>query len=1549
MAIIPLRHYNREIEGLIDTGQLDEAVAHCRHILETFPKHIATYRLLGKAYMEQQRYGDATDIFQRVLSSVPDDQVANIGLSIIREDEGNLDAAIWYMERALEAQPSNSAIKDELRRLYGRRDGIEPPKVRLTRGALARMYSRGGLYDQAIAELRAALADDPQRPDLMVLLAQMHFYLGQQLEAVDICGTIIKQLPYCLVANRILASILPQTKRADDTKAYHQRAVAMDPYFSSAPSQNLSADSVPESAINIERLEYRPGRADAGPSQPAWAASLGIAFEESQSEKLPEWLQDQGDLEDSTRPDSRPIPTAPFSWETPDEDITPLEEPTKVEDIIPDWMKEAGWQPAPDEGSAEEASSELELSPEQPIDEIVKAEIPDWLKDLAPKGTLDEEPTADQDEQGDIDLPWLQKTTPGASDTIVNWLGAQKQPSDAEETPDAEIKPAEEPEEQAAPPGPPTRGENGGLPDWLQGVEATYGKSGITDWLKSSHLEEYEAAAHKESAAEDSAQMEEEIPEWYEEQEEDAAPVEELPEWLREMGEVSPKPAPTEPISKEAASSDEEIPDWLKEMGKPEQEPTLIKHADDELPLPSEELPAWLEEMDEGEPQPTPVEPTAEEAALPAEEFPEWLTELGKAEPEPTFDQLTTEGIAIPAEELPDWLEELKEAEPMPTYTEPILEEVAVPAEEVPDWLQEMEEVESETTFTEPVLEDAATPAEELPEWIQEMEEAEPETTLPEPAPEEFSAPVEEIAIPEEELPDWQSEIGASETEQIPAELKEIDLQVPELVEPAQTPESSADLTRQPEDIETFESSIKAPALPAEELPDWLKDTGPLTHTKSDGSYTEDGTEEEPALADIELPDWLQEFGQPESTELGASPIEAETIPTDEAPIWLQDTAQLATPAIEAADGGASESSGDRGDEVYPVEEPPEWLRELEQPPAESAIPFDDKVGEDAALAWLETLAAKHSPQEEVSTKPDEHITAQPAAIEPDQPTEELPDWLTEITETPTEQPFEKPSAETAMPFIDQSEQDAALAWLEQLAAQHGAKEEELITKPEERLETIPDWIKIGAEEAQQDEELHVQPADEIEPISPAEQLPEWLMEIAASDEAQPPFETTAKEQIESAEEVTAPLEELPEWLQELTEPIEDGVPVEPSEQPSTAPVDVADQDAALAWLESLAAQHGAKEEELITRPEDRRDTMPDWIEQEVRSEAEAEKIPTQPVPVAQPELTEAAVEKPEAHIEDQSGIVKEILEPEIDLPVAEEYPTPAEELPDWLLETAAPGDASILPDEQIEIEQLSDWLKETAISEQQLPGDEPESDLEKLPAWLRETDHVAPEDGEISPSIEQTAAPAWMPEAILPEAELPTAPSPPLKVLSELEEEEYSEQEPELIPSELPPEPININTAPLSQLEKLSGIGFVLGQRIINYREENGPFTEVDDLMNVTGIGPVVIDNLRHRLTTGIPAIPEEELPEVETEEWLLNKARKDVEKGDVAHASELYSQLIAQGVELGQVISDMQDALYRFPLDINLWQTLGDAYLRADRLQEALDAYTKAEELLR
>src|SRR5512137_2962634 len=184
MSKVSLRAYNREIEGLIEQGhQLDEAIAHCRHILKTFPKHLETYRLLGKAYLEGKRYDQAVDIFQRVLMAAPEDFVSHVGMSIIADDQGKLDEAIWHMERAFEVQPSNAAIQGELQRLFGRRDGVEPTRIRLTRGALARMYVQGELYTQAVSEIRAVLANDPKRTDMQTLLARAYFRNGQKAEA----------------------------------------------------------------------------------------------------------------------------------------------------------------------------------------------------------------------------------------------------------------------------------------------------------------------------------------------------------------------------------------------------------------------------------------------------------------------------------------------------------------------------------------------------------------------------------------------------------------------------------------------------------------------------------------------------------------------------------------------------------------------------------------------------------------------------------------------------------------------------------------------------------------------------------------------------------------------------------------------------------------------------------------------------------------------------------------------------------------------------------------------------------------------------------------------------------------------------------------------------------------------------------------------------------------------------------------------------------------------------------------------------------------------
>ena len=63
---------------------------------------------------------------------------------------------------------------------------------------------------------------------------------------------------------------------------------------------------------------------------------------------------------------------------------------------------------------------------------------------------------------------------------------------------------------------------------------------------------------------------------------------------------------------------------------------------------------------------------------------------------------------------------------------------------------------------------------------------------------------------------------------------------------------------------------------------------------------------------------------------------------------------------------------------------------------------------------------------------------------------------------------------------------------------------------------------------------------------------------------------------------------------------------------------------------------------------------------------------------------------------------------------------------------------------------------------------------------------------------------------------------------------------------------PVDINKATAEQLESLPGVGEKLAQRIVEYREQQGPFGSVEELMNVRGIGEKSFEKLRDRLTVG-------------------------------------------------------------------------------------------------
>ncbi len=300
-----LKAYLNSLNALLESESPTEVVGHCRYILQHYPQNVETYRLLGKALLQkghqeglQEHYDEAAQVFLRVLTVFPNDHVAHLGLSEIRQQEGDLNKAIWHLERAYEQLPGNTVLQEALRNLYIKRDGQAPNKIQLTRAALARQYVLGQLYDQALMELWTALDQDPGRIDLQTLLAQTLWESHHPIEAGEMALQILKKLPNCLPANQILAQLWIDYDRPTDAQIFLDRLEALDPYEAAQILQPNA--SLPDPNL-LERLDYTAKA----------AARL--------SSETPDWVQDLGDLGGSSMEDifKAPPPVSAQPQKTP--------------------------------------------------------------------------------------------------------------------------------------------------------------------------------------------------------------------------------------------------------------------------------------------------------------------------------------------------------------------------------------------------------------------------------------------------------------------------------------------------------------------------------------------------------------------------------------------------------------------------------------------------------------------------------------------------------------------------------------------------------------------------------------------------------------------------------------------------------------------------------------------------------------------------------------------------------------------------------------------------------------------------------------------------------------------------------------------------------------------------------------------------------------------------------------------------------------------------------------------------------------------------------
>lgn len=1043
---ISLRAYIDRLDELLRTNVTDEVIHHCRHILKYFPRCVAVYRLLGQALIFSARWDEASTILRRVLSVLPDDYTAHIGLSEVYVQRSRANDAIWHLERAYEQDPNNTEIINTLRDLYKRYQNADHPRLQLTTAAVARQYARNNMDAQAVDTLRSTLERMPDRVDLRLLLAETLWDMGAHIEAAETAMDVLQVLPDCLGANRIMTELWLAEGRPTDAQRYLSRLEAADPYL----ALELAQGSAPDDAFKLEELDYRRfAQARMATDQPAWLQDVtpsdgdfaalfgGAGTAPPAASAAPDWIE-----------------SPPAAAET-------------FDDLLDDWLMDDQQLTA----QADELFDDDDLM--QDIEKALAAEqppanqLPDWLQSDKPK--------TPQQSEADEAMMWLRASTFGDADSAAN--DTRMTSSDADPLGwlrDSGV----EIDDQA-------QRERMGIDDEPVAFESA--DADPMAWLISSGIELTDEQPAAPLADDEDDEMLFQDPasnpySWMSQYEglettddEDAESAADQP-LENHYRQDTASPSPAEQASGHDAQisgdsppdgEEEDLFNWLgddsllneKTIPIPEQ-PLSETESFDNLRL--------LQLQSESEVAGGLVNTDADgDEDMNDKEFPDWLSSSSGSTESNQDDDWLTAGSESPGTDMPDWLREMQP------------QAQNQPADDDDAELEWMSSSGGETAADD-----------EMPAWLRGMHDDTPHTlqfeqqqssSSAEDSGFEWMAPEDEPAASSGDLPDWMREIQ------------------PAAVEPAAEAAASgfewmSGLDEAEEEAAPVSASLAAPE-PDEEL-GWLNSLQPAGESAADdegdfewmSGFGGEEAEAEPAAPQPAASDlsWLTDMEEAEEEPAVPQPAvttelswltdmeeEAAEQPAEEEVSWL--SAMQPEPEEEAEelefewmstveDEAAPAQSGDTG-------ELPEWLTEME--PAASAEPtIEDE--EEAGFEWMST--------EEFAEEDEEFAEEIPASLG-------MTGLLQELSQS-------KPAAET--PLEEAVEEDSQ--WMsefeeEAVAAGEGQEFSWLmeLTEPEAQ----PAEPELEAEAAIENEFAAFEQAEA--PVASGE-VPDWLQGLGYGD-----------------------------------------------------------------------------------------------------------------------------------------------------------------------------------------------------------------------------------------------------------------------------------------------------------------------------------------------------------------------------------------------------------------------------------------------------------------
>ncbi len=685
----------------------------------------------------------------------------------------------------------------------------------------------------------------------------------------------------------------------------------------------------------------------------------------------------------------------------------------------------------------------------------------------------------------------------------------------------------------------------------------------------------------------------------------------------------------------------------------------------------------------------------------------------------------------------------------------------------------------------------------------------------------------------------------------------------------------------------------------------------PDEETVEDMAESEEvGTERERQLdRDVQEPkveglEWLVELErtevraeqpkEPERDELELREIEeTEDLERAEIPDWLRGLAPFESEPADEPDLDALAALLERdsvADDVLSTEEI-EGIEDLELSDSDDLAWLEQLAGEEEEEIQPHTVVEREAGPDELERRPTR--TADEMAAEDLEPTAEELAALEPVTEEPAaEEPApgvpaaEEPTPEVPIaeePVIEEPAPDVPVAEepiAEELAPEEPVTEEPLTEKP---APEVPVAEEPTAEELAPEEPVAEEPlTDEPAPEVPVAEEP-TAEELA-------PEEPVAEEPLteEPAPDVPAPAEPVAE------EPV--------AEEPAPD-VPVAEQPIA----EELAPEEPVTEEPLTEEPVPEVPSPAEPVAEEPVAEVPAAEVPVAEEPIAE----ELAPEKPvteEPLTEEPAPEVPAPAEPVAEEPVAGE-PTPEELVAEEMVRAAEREYGEAEPETE-----EADTAAETRRLEQW-------EDTTELPEWL-ETDDL-PLELDVLTWLEQLSEEEEERLRLQAEAEREARSDPTMRQVKPSPEEAIPEVE-EVAPEEVAAPPEQVVEEPATD----EGYGVALPGDV-----------EAEEIGLAPATEELPAEDLGHfiaRQRDYVEVNPEDREARLELGRVLWQADRPD-------EAMEVYGTLIDQAQLLDEIILDLEDYAAQWP-DPSVKQVLGDAYVKADRLQDALVVYRDA-----